>query len=219
MDVKMNVVSVVCLSLIGWVLATPACAVVLCSWEQVTDGAMDWNGGNVVSIDTLPAKYSYSTIGATHGSYSLKVVQADWGQNLTIVLNADQRAALMNNNTFSIDFSVAPGTAGGRLEIYEVVLNTPGYGFGDPVITTDDDYYFDMWSGSPERTMTVEFSYDPSQLNGGSVPGYCEIVFALNGQNGQTDFYFDNARLTYIPEPATLTLLTLGAATLLRRRK
>ncbi len=64
--------------------------------------------------------------------------------------------------------------------------------------------------------MHVNVDYNPALINGGSVPGWCQIIVTLNGYDTAHDFYFDRAEL--IPEPATIALLGLGVLALLRKR-
>ena len=44
-------------------------------------------------------------------------------------------------------------------------------------------------------------------------------VVELNGEVGAIEGYFDNATLTFIPEPASMTLLAPAALVLIRRRR
>ena len=44
--------------------SSPCFAVVIGSWEQSSDGWFDWAAGGT----TLPANYSFSTVGATLGT-------------------------------------------------------------------------------------------------------------------------------------------------------
>ena len=151
----------------------------------------------------MPSIYDYSTIGVTSGAQSLKMTtgtdtQYHVYQYLALDLNYDQRVAFKNNNRFSIDFSVGPGTAGGRMQIYEMVLNAEVLGWNTMTLSSSDpsgNLYFDMWDGSPVRTMTISFDYDPSSLT--EVPGYVQIVISVqDGGSAEPNFYWDNARLT-----------------------
>lgn len=183
---------------------------VLGNWEDSNDG---WGAWVSNAVEPNPNMSQQSEVGVTLDLKALKVVQDGWGQVMARDLSYDERVELAANNTFSIDFSVAAATSGGTIQIEEIILNAEGFGWTN--IVTGDKPKFDCWGGSPERTLNLEFSYDPSLF--GSVPSYAQIVFALNGMGGQTDFYFDNAKLT--PEPATICLLGLGGIALIRRRK
>jgi hypothetical protein len=208
----------ICISL---VLASTSYAGVIGNWETGYDGWGNWNGSAVVA----PTNFTVpNAIGVTLGTSSLAVVQPGWGQVLALNLTYDQRVDLKNNNKFSIDFSVAAGTGGGRLQVAEAVLNAEGRGWSAMTITNNTanptNNYFDFWGGSPARTMTISGSYDPAVFGSGSgagIPGYAQIVIALNGNGGSMPFYFDKAVLT--PEPATMALLGLGGLALIRRKR
>jgi hypothetical protein len=208
---------IICLALVA-TLNVAAYAGVIGNWETGYDGWGNWVSNAVAPPTNFTVQ---STYGVTLNSSALKVVQASWAQTLALDLSYAQRVDLKNNNAFSIDFSVAPGTAGGRLQIAQVVLNAEGRGFTAMTITNNTanptNNYFDFWNGSPARTMTITGTYDPLVFGSGSgpgIPGYAQIVIAVS-PTSQTDYYFDNARLT--PEPATIALLGLGLA-LLRKR-
>ncbi len=210
---------IICISLL---LTSASYAGVIGNWEN-DDGNYDgwgtWDGSAVVPSTNFAIQSVY---GVTLDSSALEVAQSGWGQCLALDLTYDQRVDLANNNTFSIDFSVAPGTSGGRLEFAEAVMNAEGRGWAAMTMTNDvsENNYFDFWDGSPARTMTLTGSYDPGQFGSGSgpgIPGYCQIVIALNDNSSGHLFYFDNAVLT--PEPATIAMLGLGGLALIRRKR
>ena len=193
-------------------LARASYGEVISSWEGVDDGSIDWGNKELVSDPcnmpvrvTGNAGYDYSTIGATEGSQSLEVTTG-WDtqyavyQCFTVKPNYAGREAFKDNNKFSIDFTVPAGTSGGRMQIYEIVLNAEVLGWNVMTVETSDssgNLYFDMWDGSPERTMTLSFDYDASPL-GGAVPGYLEIIISLQDNGCATpNFYFDNAQVTF----------------------
>jgi hypothetical protein len=189
------------------------------SWENVTDGWIDWGSGNPI-IPNDPnhkATYAYEpTIGVTHGDTSLQVIQSGWGQSLAIKLqNTGDVDSFMANTHLAIDFTVGAGTTGGWVEIYTVSLNADGYGWND-LDANKPAAHFDCWNGSPERTKTVLWDYSAAFATLNDPPSYVEFIFAFNSGSGQDTMYVDNARL--IPEPMTLALLGLGGLLLRRRR-
>jgi len=193
---------------------------VIGTWEGTDgDGWIDW--GNQTSV--LPndpnhtAQYqAQQSVGVTNGSYSLGITQSGWGQSLSVKLqDIGAITDFMNNNILAIDFSVPAGTTGGWVEIYTCSVNVEGFSWADMDANKPaPGSHFDMWAGSPERTVTVTWDY--SDWKPATAPSYAEFIFAFNSGDGADQMYVDNARL--IPEPTMIALLGLGGL-LLRRRK
>jgi len=223
-----------CLALAIAVLSLPVYAdtVVIGNWEQSPDNSIDW--GNKLSVAdpcNMPTKttgkagYQYDqAVGVTLNSNSLEVTQSGWGQSLALRLDAAQRAAFITHDTFSIDMSVAaqggdstaPGS-GGYSQIYELAMNAAGPGF--KAVATGNPINFYWWTGSGARTQTLNVNYTTFR-NAIQGMNYIEIIFALNtGGGAPPEMYFDNARLSGVPEPATVALLGLGGLALLRRKQ
>jgi len=206
----------VCLTVL--LLSMTASAVVINSFEGTAGNAIDWS--DKLSIDGNP-NYSYdSSVGVTNGSQSAHLSNATgWAQTLALRLDYSQRVAFMPNSVFSIDISVPANFAGstsGWAEIYNVTLNTEGYGWHDQF--TAPAMQFGFWENSPVQTKTLTFDYSAAKGSMPAVPGWIEIVFATNSDGTHSNLYFDNAQLT-VPEPASLALLGLGALASLRKRK
>ncbi|MFA5785221.1 MAG: PEP-CTERM sorting domain-containing protein [Phycisphaerae bacterium] len=195
---------------------------VLGNWETSNDGWGMWSGGVVTNPDMTYG----NSVGVTLGSGSGFVTcGSGWNDIVALDLNYDQRVALFNNDKLSIDFATgSAGVGGGSWIIEKVTFNTPGYGFSNPFVFGRDEEgtlrgisYEDGWDGAAiGRPMNLVVDYDPAQLDGGNIPGYCQIIFTLQALDTAADFYFDNAVLT--PEPMTVALLGLGGL-FLRRRK
>ncbi|HOK67457.1 MAG TPA: LamG domain-containing protein [Anaerohalosphaeraceae bacterium] len=196
MSNRMKTVTAFCAALL-MLAAAPTYAVVIGDWEGTPDGWIDWgNKESVDSANNMPSKYQYASIGATRGSQSLKVIQSGWGQSLSIQLNAEQRAAFMAGEKFSIDMTVAANDGsitGGYTQIHTVYMNAPGPGF--TAVVTDAPLNFYWWSGSPQRTQTLVVDYKAFRDQITS-PDYIEIVLALNtGGGAPPEMYFDNAQI------------------------
>lgn len=199
MSNRMKALGAICAAVLMFALAAPSYALVIGDWEDNPDGWIDW--GNKESIDSetnMPSKYEYSTLGATRGSKSLKVIQSGWGQSLAIQLDAEQRAVFMDGNKFSIDITVAAndGTIeSGYSQISAVYMNADGPGF--TAVAGDNPVNFYWWSGCGQRTQTlvVDYTAFKEQITSPE-PGYIEIVFALNtGGGAPPEMYFDNAQI------------------------
>ncbi|HEY1921360.1 MAG TPA: PEP-CTERM sorting domain-containing protein, partial [Tepidisphaeraceae bacterium] len=66
----------------------------------------------------------------------------------------------------------------------------------------------------------VSFNYDSIKSQISANPGYLQLILTTNqGGGGPTDFDFDNFQLSTVPEPASCSVLALGAAGLLYRRR
>jgi len=199
---------------------------VIGDWEDDSgDGWIDWGSKESIAAPASPndvAAYAfYQTVGVTLHDYSLGVSQAGWGQSLAKQLNAAERAAFMAGNTFTVDFSVAvePGDpcAAGWTELYEVAMNAAGPGWTAMDGVPACQYYW--YTDAAERTTTVVIDYTDFRE---AITGtdYIEIILVLNtGGGAPPEMYFDNARLSGVPEPTTIALLGLGSLALLRRKR
>ena len=216
---------IVSLCLMAAVLSIPASAAIINDFEGVAGNAVHWDGDNGArSIDDAtvnPSIYSYDSVtGVTSGSQSVHVNVTGWGQTLALRLDYAQRVDFMANSIFSIDISVPANHvndgSGGWTEIYNVTLNTEGYGWHDQF--TAPAMQFGFWDNSGVQTQTLTFDYSAAKGSMPAVPNWVEIIFATNSDGVHSNLYFDNAQVI-VPEPATLSILGLGALALVRRKK
>jgi hypothetical protein len=216
-----------CLALAVAAMSLPAYAdTVIGTWDTNSgDGWVNWAAGQA-SIGPLPStvggiNYSQTTAhGVTLGSYSLEVDQAGNSQSLGITLDPAQKTAFMNSNLFSFDFSVAASGGvytAGWTQIYRIYMNAPGPSWTDVTGAAVGNFYW--WGSAGERTQTVSVDYTNFR-NAITGTSYIQIILSPNtGGGAPPQMYFDNAKLSGVPEPATVALLGLGGLALLRRKR
>ena len=197
--------------------SSPCFAVVIGNWEQTSDGWFDWAAGGT----TLPANYSFSTVGATLGSSSLDfnpaTPPAGWSfgagyyQSLAIGLqsNTDGNGVsevtdFLNNNKFSIDVTYdASQWTGASYATLNLIVNAPGWGFTQlpqsTITDTGNAGFPGGWDptdfpGVTHRTITWDYSSVLAAMSAN--PGFVELILvsSTNGTSGAE--FFDNAQLT-----------------------
>ena len=143
------------------------------------------------------------------------------------VLNAMLEEGLTYTLTVEVGSAIGYGWDGYKIQLLAGgTPHTPGTGgdYTGPVIggvlLAEDDDSLTVAEGTFE-TSTITFTYDPA-LHSGLLGQPLQIRLLANPGGDGVDF--DNVRLTalapdLIPEPATLSLLGLGALLALRRRR
>jgi hypothetical protein len=176
------------------------------SWENTLDG---WtvSGGGVGS-----SSFS-STLGVTDGSFSLDLTYAgnpNYGTPMFSSYVPAWTSLLATHPTVSVDVFTPPASFGYYLQV-QLWINNADTGY------FQDGSYLSTTIGSettiifpdlpPAMVATLAASSNPTQLG-----------FQIGG-GGAGDVYLDNFRASSVPEPGTLTLLSLGALGLLALRR
>lgn len=141
-------------------------------------------------------------------------------------------STFLADDVISFQWEVAPGETfpGGYAQLYNIVLNAPGGGYTtvggssgstSPLAVTTGT----VQAGSAGTLYTVSIDYDAYKaaiLADTTTPGYIQLGITTNNGSGNLDYYFDNFTLSTapaVPEPASLSLLGLGVAGMLIRRR
>jgi hypothetical protein len=196
-------------------------ATIIGTWDGTPDGWVDWgNGASVDAAANMPSKYNYDSVG---GDPALKLTKAGWNQNLAIKLQDNGFVDdFMANKKLVIDLTVPATSQSGWAKIEEITLNAEGAGWGDYKLVAPAFFGWGDGGGGAQSTK-LEFDYsaylsDPDVLALGRNPYWVEIIITTNNDSNHNDFLFQKAALI-IPEPASLTLLGLGIAMMLLRRR
>jgi hypothetical protein len=236
---------------IGLVGLTSRADVILGSFQGASDpnnvGWVNPATGNSITND---AADSFVVGGVPGYAQSLQATGAGFnaGSGLELQLSTAQIAALNANSYLTFTISVPPqaGITAGYNQIYNLVINAPGFGFtaigsgGNPAGTWgtysqatgttqfnqngEPNFYF--FNNYPFFSETVTFNYSsflPAIQAGGE--GYVQLVFQANNGGGAPNFLlYNNVELSTVPfgtvpEPSVVSLLGIGAASLLFRRR
>jgi hypothetical protein len=188
--------------------------------DQAPDGFGYFNNG-VKPFSAAPAgiTYSYTTTGATNGTYALDVTAAGYAQNDLAYdfVGSGDLSQFMANDILSFDFTApTSATTGGYYQIYSLALNAPGYGFNN-VGTQPLVNQYPPYSG---QNNVVSFNYDAIKPLIAANPSYLQMIITTNqGGGAPQDFDFDDFQLSQVPEPGSLSIIGLAVAGLLRRRR
>jgi len=206
-------------------------------WEQGMDGWSSWNANNIIS---------YSDVGVTSGSYSLRVDSNKptanywYSQELNYkFIGEEARNVYFGNNIFSVDVST--------LMAEWIVNSNAGWIWGTDIgliMNAGDNDGHSMWTTVSQMfwrpdladfsgTYSADYSavkqtlYD-WHLCVDPTEGWIEFVILVryatfesppDGTGDGGIYYLDNAWLSGTPEPTTIVLLGLGSLALLRRKR
>jgi hypothetical protein len=253
----LHITKITCLALaaIGFIAVSAHAQTILGSFQGSSDplnaGWIDPNNSDPITSDPTA-----SFVAAGVSGYPLSLDMSAAGHagsfgypSLELQFSPAQIAAFNANSYITFTISVASGAAtSGYFQIYNLVLNAPGYGYhnvgdgGNAAATWgtysqatgftgnnqngEPNFYF--YSGDPTlQSETVTFNYSsflPAIVAGGE--SFLQMTFQGNqGGGAPTDMYFNNVELSTtpfaVPEPTTGALVLAGGAIalLLARRR
>lgn len=209
------------------VTATSQAEVVIGDFEQTAPGWGLWSGG----VQPWDANYTYTTEGATLGSYAVQYTRAGggWAQSLAYSAGtAGTIADFLAHDKLLVDVTFPATTLEGFAQVFEIALNSQYGGFVGKSYTDQGVGWGPDGGGA--QTITLEYDYHSgipgdntdhkSDWLANGTPGWVEIIFATNSDANHGVFQFDNVRLVAaIPEPASLSLGGMAVAALLMSRR
>jgi hypothetical protein len=190
--------------------ARPARAAVLVeSWENTADGWVTSTENSTYSITG-----NSNTTGVTDQSYSLVVTgtaSPSYGQMLDSPSTMSNTTLLATAATISVD--VLAGSSFGYQQ-WSCVFNNNETGY-----TSIDGFSFSQ-SPTLNSESTLTWTVPASvRTTLSTSPNPTAVIFQVGGGGGGT-MYLDNLRITQVPEPCAASLLSIGgAAALIRRRR
>lgn len=214
------------------------------SGDPTDAGWVNPNGGASITTDSSS---SFIAAGVSGYALSLDMAQstnAFGNPSLELKFSPTQIAAFNANSYITFTFSVPGGTyTGGYSQIYDLVLNAPGYGYnnqswansqtsGNNANTTvggDPNFYFNDGANSLQtQEVTLDYASVLSSIEAGG-ESYLQLTLVGNlGSGAPANMYFNNVVLSTspfgvdaAPEPSTYALVggALALAAIFRRYK
>jgi hypothetical protein len=174
-------------------------------------GWEDWSeSGNPAITAAAPPGgdvFSFVSAGVPGYANSLEVTPSNPGysQNLALNFSQSQIAAFLTNSWLTFTFSV-PGpntTSSGYSQIYQVILNAPGWGFNQlpwSLSPTGEPQFDFGFGGSTPQTQQVTLNYSSVLSAIGSNPGYMQLIFlSQSGGGAPPQYYMNNVVLSSGP--------------------
>jgi hypothetical protein len=135
-----------------------------------------------------------------------------------LAASADESRAILSYDWY-IDTSLSPGNYGSFLQLGTYVNSGSGY-YAQNFPGTGKEVELDsvqlasglVFSGTVSQTLAAKGFDIPAGDN------FFRFGLIANGDGTQAKIYFDNIRLSIVPEPATISILALSLAVLCVRR-
>jgi len=226
---------IVCLVVLAVAGFAQAADVMIGTWESLTnEGWYDFptaaghgyspdpdawvDDPGLQSLGTYAFADDWYTDGYTSLKMSIAPASGDnqWGNKVVISVKNDY----FSHSALDMDVYATGGWAqiicvNGNSQTYDTAPNPGGFytivGGWDPVA-------MNVAVGVLGQSLHVDYSAFKTSQYASPTDTYINLVFQVQGGEGSY-LYFDNVRLTGVPEPATMGLLGLGGLALLRRKK
>jgi hypothetical protein len=173
----------------------------------------DFEGGSLDGwVASSPATIATDTLGATTGSGSMKfTTPGGWGPKAMRSVWDLKSLLATTDSKITMDISARSDDIPGYWCNVSILVNCDGY--WNPVAGQDISVGWTQYFTTKKYEFVLPAAARTALGNAGT---YAEIGIFTN--SGAATFYVDNVQAT-IPEPATLSMLGLGALALLKRRK